>query len=260
MSASKQWAYRLVGLVLFLAAWEAVGRSGLLANNVLPPPSAIVASLPTVLTAAGLGGDVSVTLYELAFGLVVGYAVGLAIGVLVGASRLLYHAVEPILYALGAVPKIVLLPLLLLFLGAGTGSKIGIAAVSALFPVAVSTATALRGVPRRLIDAARLLGARGPKLWLKVYVPALLGPVLTGLRIGLGVAATGTLLAEMSVAQKGLGLRAAQLYAQLQVEQLYALLLLIFICVVLLNSMLDSGIRSLTGASTSRSKAANPFG
>lgn len=259
MSRSRQWVYRLVGLFLLLTVWEAVGRSALLADNVLPPPTRILAELPKVLTAPGLDADVTTTLYQLALGLLLGYGIGLTLGVLIASSRILYAAAEPILYSLGAVPKIVLLPLLVLFFGAGTGSKIGIAAVSALFPVAVSTATALRGVPRHLVDAARLLGASGPKLWLNVYLPALLGPILSGLRIGLGVATTGTLLAEMSIAQQGLGLRAAHLYAQLQIEQLYALLLLIFICVVVLNTLLDSGIRRLTGATTSRAKS-NPFG
>lgn len=259
MTRASQSLYRVIGLALLLTVWEAVGRGALLPDNVLPPPTRILAEVPRVLSAPGMGADVRTTLYQLAVGLLIGYAIGLTLGALIASSRTLYEAVEPILYSLGAVPKIVLLPLLVLFFGAGTGSKIGIAAVSALFPVAVSTATALRGVPRHLVNAARLLGAHGPKLWLNVYLPALLGPVLSGLRIGLGVATTGTLLAEMSIAQKGLGLRAAHLYAQLEVEQLYALLLLIFVCVVVLNTLLDSGIRKITGATTSRVKS-NPFG
>lgn len=258
MSRRHQWLYRLVGLLALLLVWELVGRSQLLANDVLPPPSRIAAGLPSVLSAPGLGGDVRTTLYELSLGLLVGYALGLAVGALVAASRLVYEAVQPILYALGAVPKIVLLPLLVLFFGAATGSKIGIAAVSAFFPVAVSTAAAVRAVPARLVDAARLLGARGPKLWLNVHLPALLGPVLSGLRIGLGVAATGTLLAEMSISQAGLGLRAAHLYAELQIAELYALLLLVFLSVLLLNTVLDSAIRRVTGATGSRGRS-NPF-
>jgi len=245
--------------VALAAIWEAVARSGRLPAGVLPPLTTVVAALPTVLTGQGLGQDVLTSLTEIAVGLVIGYASGLAVGALIGTNRLLHQATEPILYSLGAVPKIVLLPLLILLLGAGMGSKAGIATVSAFFPVAVATAAALQNMPRRFVDAARLLGARGPRLWLTVYTPALLGPILTGLRIGLGVGTTGVLLAESSVAQNGLGLRAIQLYSQLLVDQLYALLLLIFLVVLLLNTVLDAGIQRLTGVSSRRAVGADPF-
>jgi len=237
---------RLGGLFLTVLLWELLGRSDPVLRDVLPPFTSVLAALGDVLRSPRLGANATTTGYEISVGFGIGAALGLAAGLLVAASAFWHRVFEPFLYYLGAIPKIVLYPVLILLLGAGASSKVGIAAASAFFPVAISAAVAARQVDPRLVRAARVLGARRAQILLKVYLPATAGPLLSGLRLGLAVAITGVLLAETSVAQAGLGVQAIGYYEQLEIARLYALLLLIFLVVTLLNEGLSRLIERLT--------------
>jgi len=230
---------RVGGLILTVVVWEVLGRSDPVLRDVLPPFSSVLGALGEVLRSPRLATNAVTTGYEIAAGFGIGTALGLAAGLLVAASAFWHRVFEPFLYYLGAIPKIVLYPVLILLLGAGASSKVGIAAVSAFFPIAISAAVAVRQVDPRLVRAARSLGARRTQVLLKVYLPATAGPMLSGLRLGLAVAITGVLLAETSVAQAGLGVQAIGYYEQLEIARLYALLLLIFVVVTALNEGLS---------------------
>ncbi|MGH3319042.1 MAG: ABC transporter permease [Streptosporangiaceae bacterium] len=229
-----------------LGAWEAIGRSAVVPNNVLPPMSAVVWSLVRLLGSPTIWFDFEVTAWEIGLGLLVGMGAGLVLGVVVGVRDAAWRTVEPLLYYLGALPKIILLPVLVLFLGAGVFSKVGMAALSAVFPVIVTTAVGVREVREIHVRAARTLGAGFPQIVLKVFLPATIGPVLAGVRLGLGVAVVGALLAETSVASAGIGFRAMSYYATLQIQDMYALLLVVFLAAVALNALLGSLLRQVT--------------
>lgn len=229
------FAIRLGTIVVFLAVWELVSRSGLVQEQILPPASEVFAQLIGLLGSDNLAADVYASLYEILVGFVVGSVLGILFGAVMGASTYLYRLFEPLIYYLGAVPKIILFPILILFLGTGLESKVGMAAITAFFPVVVNTALAVRDVKPIYVRAARSLGASRAQLYGKVYVPAMLGPLLSGMRLGLGVAITGALLAETDVAQVGLGFRAIEFYSQLRIAEMYALLLLVFIGAALIN-------------------------
>jgi NitT/TauT family transport system permease protein len=158
----------------------------------------------------------------------------------------LWTASEPVLYYLSSLPKIILFPVLLLYLSTGIYSKVGMGAVSAFFPVAITASQALHEVPPVQLRAARTLGAGRRKLLTHVYLPAAAGPVLSGLRLGLAVAVTGVLLAETSVASAGLGWQAMQDYDNLRITDMYALLLFVFFAAVLINAGIGRLIRHVT--------------
>jgi ABC-type nitrate/sulfonate/bicarbonate transport system permease component len=227
---------RLSGIAVVLLTWEAVGRSGLILHEVFPPLSEVLRGLASVLADATTRGNALVTAVEIAAGFAIGSGAGLVLGLLLGVVPYADRVLQPILYYLGAIPKIIVYPILILLLGAAEGSKIGIASLSAVFPVAINTAVAARQVRPALIRAAQTLGAQRSQMLLKVYLPAMAGDVLSGLRIGLAVATIGALLAETSVAQAGLGLQAIRYYSQLQIPEMYALLLLVFTVATLINA------------------------
>lgn len=206
-----------------------------MSSGVFPPASEIFVELVGLFSSGYLREDIYVSLYEIGVGLLFGSLLGLATGICMGSSTYLYSLLDPLIYYLNSVPKIVLLPLFILFLGTGVESKAGIATISALFPITLNTALAVRGVEPIHIRAARSLGASRMQLYSKVYVPSTLGPILSGVRLGLGVAVTGALLAETAIANAGLGFRAIELYSQLRIAEMYALLLLIFIGASLIN-------------------------
>jgi ABC-type nitrate/sulfonate/bicarbonate transport system permease component len=133
------------------------------------------------------------------------------------------------------VPKIVIFPIFILFLGIGVGSKLAVGAFAAFFPIALLTIAGMREVKRVYIDVARSMGANAMQIGLRVYLPAIAGQIFTGLRIGMGAAVTGALLAETKIAKAGLGFLIVEYYGQFRIADMYALLLFIFILAALAN-------------------------
>lgn len=226
---------RVLSLALLIGIWEAVAQTKVVVSTVFPAPSLVLLEGMRLLQDGTLWLDAYVSVYEIAVGLLVAVGLGLIAGAIIGSSRYLYELVEPLIYYFGAVPKIVLLPLFILFLGVGIESKIGLGAVSAFFPIVVNTSLAIREIRPIYVRVGQSFGASRFLLYKTVYTPAVLGPVLSGIRLGLGVAITATLLAETKVAQAGLGFRAIELYSQLRVAEMYALLVLIFTGAALIN-------------------------
>lgn len=239
---SMRWGTALV----VLCVWEVIGRLGVLPSTTLPPPSRILTSLFHLLAQRSTWFDFWVTGWEIGQGLVIGVVAGLVVAVAVGLGATSWRIVEPLLYYLGSLPKIILLPLFLVFLGSGVFSKVGMGAVSAFFPVTITTATAIRQVDAAYLKAARTLGAGRGQLLAKVFLPAAIGPILSGLRIGLGVAVTGVLLAETSVASAGVGFRVIQYYNDLRIPDMYGLLFFVFLIAVAINAVFGRLIRHFT--------------
>ncbi|HTH97609.1 MAG TPA: ABC transporter permease subunit, partial [Stellaceae bacterium] len=105
-------------------------------------------------------------------------------------------------------------------------------------PVALSVASGMRGVDKVLVKVGRSLRANTGQMVTKIYLPALREPILTGIRLGLGVATAGTLLAETKLSNKGLGFLVIQDYQQFDMPSMYALLIIIFVFAIGLNTLL----------------------
>lgn len=237
---------QLITVLGLLVLWELVGRSGLFISEVFPSFSEVLVQLGSILVSGNLGLHAGTTIYEVVIGFLFGGVFGLLIGGVMGASDYIYRVLEPLFYYFSAVPKIILFPVLLLFLGTGVESKMGMGAVSAFFPIVVNTALSVREVKPIYVRTARTLGASRWQIYTKVYVPSMLGPILAGMRLGLGVAITGTLLAETIVSRAGLGSQAVYYYSQLRIAEMYALLLLIFVGAYLINVLVSRLIRKAT--------------
>jgi ABC-type nitrate/sulfonate/bicarbonate transport system permease component len=239
-------AVRIGTAVVALGGWEAVARSGLLPGTVLPPFSSVAAALYDLVQQSSTWFQFYVSIWAIGLGLAIGAGAGLVVAAPIGISASVWRTFEPLLYYVGSLPKIIILPVLLLYLGTGIYSKVGMGAVSAFFPVAITTAQSMREVKGTYIRAARSLGAGPLRLVINVYAPAAIGPILSGLRLGLAVAVTGVLLAETSVASAGVGYQAMQYYDNLRIADMYALLLLVLLAAVAANSLLGWLIRHVT--------------
>lgn len=239
-------AIRVTTMILILGIWEIISRSGLVLVTVLPPPSEVFVQGIEIFQTNTIWTDIYVSVYEIVIGLGIGVVVGLIGGAIIGSSRYLSELFEPIFYYFGAVPKIILLPIFILFLGIGVESKVGIAAVSAFFPILVNTALAVREVKPIYLRVGQSFGASRYQLYKNVFTPAIVGPVLSGIRLGLGVAITGALLAETKVAQFGLGFRAIDYYSQLRIAEMYALLIVVFVGAAAVNFLLGYFIARAT--------------
>ena len=227
---------RAVTVLGIWLAWEIVARSGLVYEGVVPSSFAVLASMAQQLGEAGFYQHVAVTGYEVLIGFGVGTAAGMAVGILLGAGRFADDAAAPYIQGLAATPKIIFLPVLMLLFGVGAGSKIAMGGLSAFFPVVVAIAAGMKGVNAVLVRVARSFNASPWQIVRKIYLPSLVEPAITGMRLGLGVAIIGVLLAEIKFSKAGLGHLAIQHYNFFHVADMYAVLLITFALAVLANA------------------------
>lgn len=228
-------ALRMGALAGMWLAWEIAARSGLLYDRVVPSSLLILKSLVVQLSDAEFYLHVGVTAGEVLAALLIGGAAGTVIGLAIGYSRLLSNALEPLLYYLAPTPKIVFLPILLMSFGVDSGSKIAVGALSAFFPVAMSTVAGMREVLAVHLDVGRSFRLTRRQMTLQVYLPSLRMHLVTGLRLGLGLGVIGVLLAETKLSNRGLGYLAIQYYNNFRTPDLYAILIIVFGMTSLMN-------------------------
>jgi NitT/TauT family transport system permease protein len=229
---------RVIAVVSLLVVWEAVALSGLLFRDVVPPLEKIAAALARLVVGAELYANLGSTAIEVGVSLAIGVVAGVAVGVLLGGNRFLGRAFEPYLHYLGPTPKIIFFPIMIMWFGVGGGSKMAMGALSCFFPVALSTAVGMRGIDAVLIRVAESFGATRAQMLVKVYLPAMRAAMLTGLRLGLGVAVIGVLLAETKLSNKGLGYMVIQAYTRFDIAAMYALLIVVFLIAIVVNAAL----------------------
>ena len=231
-------AVRIATVLGIWAIWEALARSGLIYEGVVPSSVLVLRAIAQELGGAELYRDAAVTAYEVVAGFALGTAGGVAVGIALGLRRFAEDAAAPYVQGLAATPKIVFLPILMLLFGVDSGSKIAMGAVSAFFPVVVATSAGMRGVNPVLVRVAFSFNASSWQVVRKVYLPSLIEPVITGMRLGLGVATIGVLLAEIKFSKAGLGHLAIQYYNFFRVADMYAVLLLTFALAVAANALM----------------------
>ena len=225
-----------LSLLVIWAAWEAVAQSGLVWHGAVPSSFAILQALAEMLATVDFYRQLAVTLGEVLAALAIGCGLGLAVGLVLGAREFLGRAFEPYLHYLAPTPKIVFLPVVMLLAGVGPASKVTLGALSCFFPMALSIAVGVRGVDPVLLKVGRSLRLRTAQVVRLIYLPALVPPILVGLRLSLGLALVGCLLAEVRLSSAGLGFIAMQAYNRLDMPGTYAVLLVIFALAALGNA------------------------
>lgn len=237
---------RIALIVGLLTTWEAVAASGLLFRDVVPSLLAIGYALYETLSDPTFYFHLYTTFYEIAFAMLIGGLSGLAVGVALGGSPLLSKAYEVYLYYLGPCPKIIFFPLMLLWFGVGPGSKVAMGALSCFFPIALNVAGGMREIDKVLIRVGRSFRASTWQMVTKVYLPAMRYPIINGVRLGLGVALIGTLLAETKLSNRGMGFLVIQAYEFFRMPEMYALLIVLFVIAIAANALIGrlGGIES----------------
>jgi len=231
-------ALRLAIIVVVLAAWEALAASGLLYRDVVPSLIAIGKALFAMLGDSSFYVNLGTTAYEIAIAMLIGGLSGLAVGILLGGSAFMARAYEAYLYYLGPCPKIIFFPIMIMWFGVGPGSKIAMGAISCFFPVALNAAGGMREIDRVLIRVGRSFRASTWQMITKIYLPAMRHPVINGVRLGLGVALIGTLLAETKLSNRGIGFLVIQAYSLFNMPQMYALLIILFVIAIGANTLI----------------------
>jgi ABC-type nitrate/sulfonate/bicarbonate transport system permease component len=227
-----------VGLIVgALVVWEGLARSGWLYRDVVPSLVAIGRALVALLAGGDYYFHLGVTLGEIAAALAIGGGCGVAVGLVLGANRFLARAFEIYLYYLGPTPKIIFFPVMIMWFGVGSGSKIALGALSCFFPVALSVAAGMRQIDRVLIRVGQSFRADTRQMITKIYLPAMRHPIINGVRLGLGIALIGTLLAETKLSNKGIGFLVINAYSTFDMPRMYANLIVLFVLAVGANAL-----------------------
>jgi ABC-type nitrate/sulfonate/bicarbonate transport system permease component len=222
-------------LLAVVLAWEFIGRTGLLFPELFPSILEILQSLWTYVTTPIMLPHIKTSLYEVGGALGIAALSGIPLGIVWGSRRSWLEVVEPLILYAAVVPKIVIFPVFILFLGIDVHSKLAVGAIAAFFPISLLTIAGMREVKKVYVDVARTVGATAYQIATRVYLPAIAGQVFTGIRIGMGAAVTGALLAETKIAKAGLGFMIVEYYSQFRIADMYSLLLFIFLLASLVN-------------------------
>lgn len=218
---------KIASPLLVLLVWEMLVRVNLLDHRFFPAPSSIAGTLAQLTLSGELWMHVSASLQRVALGFLVGGSLGLIIGLAMGWSRLAEQIIDPLIAVFYPLPKLALLPLLLIIFGIGEASKVAIVAIAVFFTVVINAAAGVRNIEPVLIDAARNYGARGAQMFLKVVIPAALPTIFTGLRLGLGLGLVVIIAAEFVASQRGLGYLVWLSWGTLSTAKMYSGLIVI---------------------------------
>jgi NitT/TauT family transport system permease protein len=228
---------RAVIILTVLVAWQLMAISGLFYSDVVPTLPKIGVALVKLLSHQDFYWNLWATLQEVAVGLLIGGVLGMGAGLFVGANQFIAKAFEPYLYYLGPTPKIIFFPVMIMWFGTGAGSKIAMGAVSCFFPIALNIAAGMREIDKVLIKVGESFRASQWQMALKIYLPAMRHPVINGMRLGLGVALIGTLLAETKISNRGIGFLVIQAYANFDMPGMYAILIVLFVLAIGANTL-----------------------
>ncbi|MFL4968117.1 MAG: ABC transporter permease [Xanthobacteraceae bacterium] len=213
----------------FLIAWELFVRWRGIAPIYLPAPSTIAVYLWRMLVDGSMEYHLGVTLLRIFAGFLLAAIAGVSLGLLMGMSRIIARVADAWIAALYPLPKISLIPLLIIWLGTGEAYRIVISAITAFFPIVISTYSGIRQVDPGLLKAARDLGASARQIQLKIVVPAAMPSILAGLQLGMGVTIILIVAAEMigGSSQSGMGYLLINSGQVMETEKVFATLVVL---------------------------------
>jgi NitT/TauT family transport system permease protein len=224
----------LLTLGLFVI-WEVGCIVFNVAEYVLPRPSQFFYILFT--RAPDLWGHTAQTLYTTLLGFSLGVVVGVALGVAVGSSRLVYVAVYPLLVGFNSIPKVAIVPILVIWFGIGTIPAVITSMVISLFPVTANVATGLATTQAELEDILRALGASKWDTLLHVGLPSSLPYFFASLKISISLAFVGTVVSETIAANNGIGAMMMVASSNFDVPLVFAGLIILAVMGVVLYAM-----------------------
>jgi ABC-type nitrate/sulfonate/bicarbonate transport system permease component len=195
----------VVAFLILVALWQLATGTGLISPIFLPSPMRVLRALWDLAVSGDLWRHVSASLMRIGYGWFIGTVFGICFGLTIGLFTVARAAGLPLVAAIFPIPKIALLPLLILWLGIGEGSKVATIALSVFFPTAIATFSGVDSVPRNLIRMAQSFNVPLWRIVWQVLVPGALPGMLAGFRISIAAALLVLVAAEMIGAQYGIG-------------------------------------------------------
>ncbi len=200
---SKIWIIRLCSIIFVIGLWEVLGRQ--VDPLFMSFPSAIAVSAARLISTGELLVALMSSLRSLIVAFLIASAIGIGLGLLIGRYKVVDAATDWLVNALYATPLVAVIPLVILWFGLGNAAKLFIVTILAVFPILINTIAGVRNVPPQLIDVGNAFAANELQIFKKIILPSALPYMMTGLRLGIGRAIIGMVVAEFFTAITGLG-------------------------------------------------------
>jgi NitT/TauT family transport system permease protein len=229
---------RLLFIAALLGLWELVVVRLEVPAFIMPPPSKIAYALYQGLGSHLYTTHLQVTLKETLLGFVLGCAVAFVLGSIIAVSRTVEYYVYPLVVMFQAMPKVALVPLILIWFGLGIASKVVSAALVAFFPLMVNTIVGLRSADEDRVNLMRSLAASRWQIFRMLQLPNAMPYLFAGLEIAMIFALIGAVVAELLGAEKGLGMLMQSMSFTMDVAGQFSILLILAVLGLVLNGLI----------------------
>jgi len=207
-SRTKQYepiVYGTLSVVIALTVWQLVANARVMPVLFLPRPWDVAQAFVKLFQTGDIWLDIGTSATEMGIGYGMAIVIGLVIGLLMGWYTRFQYALDPFVNFFYSTPRIVLIPLFIIWFGIDMPSKIAVIFLGALFPIIINTMAGVRNTEAALLRVARSFGASDALIFRRVVLPGSVPFILTGFRLGIGHALTGVVVAELIAARHGVG-------------------------------------------------------
>lgn len=196
---------KMISPVCIVLLWEFIGRVIWVDPFFFPAPTEMLKELYAMTISGEVFPHIGVSVIRALSGYLLAAIAGLILGLLVAWSTIVENIADPLIELIRPISTFALVPVMFVWFGIGNGSKVAIIFKACFFPIVLNTIAGIKGVDKKLIQAARSLGANGFQLWIKVLIPAALPMILTGMRISTAMSMLAIVGVEMLAADSGIG-------------------------------------------------------
>lgn len=223
-----------------LLVWEILARVNAIDTRLFSSPSLIVKAFVPLLLSGELLYNTAVSVQRVILGFAVGAVPGIVLGVSMGLSPFVRSAVEPMIAATYPIPKLAIMPLILLVFGLGETSKVFTIAIGVFYLVVINTMAGVLNIDKIYLDVARNYGANRRDFYLTVAFPGALPMIFAGLKLGMGMALILIVAAELSAAKAGVGWMIWRAYDMFDIEQMFVALIVLSVLGYIFSLLLDA--------------------
>jgi ABC-type nitrate/sulfonate/bicarbonate transport system permease component len=229
-----------LSVTLFLTIWELVGNTFQLINPMFMSAPSLIAKAAYQLFASGeIWNDLYVSGIEFFWGYFLSIIFAIPFGIAIGWYKRFAYVCDPFVNAMNATPRVALLPLVIIWLGIGILSKVGIIFLGAVFPLLINTRDGVKTTPANLLTAARSFGASEWQIFRSVVLPSTVPFILTGLRLAVGRALIGVMVGELYAATAGIGFMITVAGATFQTDKVFVGVLVFAITGMIMTDIID---------------------
>lgn len=216
----------LILLIVFLIMWEVIPSLGLVKPLFTSSPTRIFRAAQWLLV-NGLWHDILVSGAEFWAGFILAIVLGIPLGICLGWYRRLQLMLDPFVSALYTIPRVALLPLLILWLGIGIESKIAVVFLGAFFPILVNIMAGMRTIDESLLKCAQAFGANDRQIFITLALPSVVPFIIAGIRLGVGRGLVGIVVGELVASTAGIGHMMSVAGATFQTDKVFVGIILL---------------------------------